>query len=51
MPLIYFLPMAAGALGFGTGFWAGSGMTKLIKIGAVGGGCYVAYQIYKGGLK
>lgn len=48
MPLIYLLPLLAGSLGFGAGFWTGSGATKLLKLGAVGGGCYVAYQVVKG---
>ncbi|CAK3435169.1 conserved hypothetical protein [Vibrio crassostreae] len=49
MPLIVVLPLLAGGLGFGAGFWSGSGATKLLKIGAIGGGCYVAYQVIKGG--
>jgi len=49
MPLIVVLPMLAGGLGFGAGFWSGSGATKLLKIGAIGGGCYVAYRVIKGG--
>ncbi|MCC4238134.1 hypothetical protein LL266_16720 [Vibrio anguillarum] len=49
MPLIVVLPLLAGGLGFGAGFWSGSGATKLLKIGAVGGGCYVAYRVIKGG--
>lgn len=48
MPLIYFLPMAAGALGFGAGFWSGSGVSKLMKLAALGGGGYIAYQLVKG---
>ncbi|MGF1716112.1 hypothetical protein L4D08_14645 [Photobacterium chitinilyticum] len=49
MPLIVVLPLLAGGLGFGAGFWSGSGATKLLKIGAIGGGCYVAYRVIKGG--
>ncbi|SHO55124.1 hypothetical protein [Vibrio quintilis] len=48
MPLIYLAPLAAGALGFGAGFWSGSGVTKLLKFGAIGGGCYLAYRAVKG---
>jgi hypothetical protein len=48
MPLLFLLPVLAGGLGFGAGFWSGSGATKLIKLGAVGGGCYVAYKVIKG---
>ena len=48
MPLLLLLPVLAGGLGFGAGFWSGSGATKLLKLGAVGGGCYVAYQVIKG---
>ncbi|MCY9828601.1 hypothetical protein [Vibrio chagasii] len=49
MPLIVVLPLLAGGLGFGAGFWSGSSATKLLKIGAVGGGCYMAYRVIKGG--
>lgn len=49
MPLIVVLPLLAGGLGFGAGFWSGSSATKLLKVAAVGGGCYVAYQVIKGG--
>ena len=48
MPLIFLLPVIAGGLGFGVGFWSGSSATKLLKLGAVGGGCYMAYQAIKG---
>ena len=49
MPLLIF-PLVAftgGVLGFGAGFWTGSGASKLLKIGALGGGCYVAYKFAK----
>ncbi|CAH7044353.1 hypothetical protein AB6C94_00815 [Vibrio splendidus] len=49
MPLIVVLPLLAGGLGFGAGFWSGSSATKLLKVAAVGGGCYVAYRVIKGG--
>lgn len=49
MPLIVVLPLLAGGLGFGAGFWSGSSATKLLKIGAVGSGCYMAYRVIKGG--
>ncbi|WP_435249523.1 hypothetical protein ACMAZD_22325 [Vibrio sp. nBUS_14] len=49
MPLIVVLPLIAGGLGFGAGFWSGSSATKLLKVAAVGGGCYVAYRVIKGG--
>lgn len=48
MPLIVLLPALAGGLGFGAGFWSGSSASKLIKIGVFGGGCYMAYQVFKG---
>ncbi|MEZ9470447.1 hypothetical protein BCS71_07920 [Vibrio lentus] len=48
MPLIVVLPLLAGGLGFGAGFWSGSSATKLLKVAAVGGGCYVAYRVIKG---
>ncbi|WP_170961608.1 hypothetical protein [Vibrio genomosp. F6] len=48
MPLIVVLPLLAGGLGFGAGFWSGSGVTKLLKISAIGGGCYVTYRVIKG---
>ncbi|MFT5879571.1 MAG: hypothetical protein ACI86X_000675 [Moritella sp.] len=47
MPFLL-IPLLAGGVGFGAGFWTGSSVSKLIKLGAVGGGCYVAYQVYKG---
>ncbi len=49
MPLIVVLPLLAGGLGFGAGFWSGSSATKLLKVAAVGGGCYVTYRVIKGG--
>lgn len=48
MPLLLFLPLLAGGAGYGAGFWSGSGATKLLKLGAVGGGCYLAYRAIKG---
>ena len=48
MPLIFLLPVLAGGLGFGAGFWSGSSATKLLKLGAVGGGCYMTYKVIKG---
>ena len=49
MPLVFLLPVLAGGLGFGAGFMSGTGATKLLKLGALGGGCYMAYQVIKGG--
>ncbi|WP_017191183.1 hypothetical protein [Vibrio harveyi] len=49
MPLIVLLPLLAGGVGFGAGFWSGSGTTKILKAAALGGGAYVAYQVIKGG--
>lgn len=49
MPLAVFIPLVAGGVGFGAGFWSGSGATKLLKVAAVSGGCYVAYRVIKGG--
>ena len=48
IPLIYAIPFVTGALGFGAGFWSGSGMTKLVKLAALGGGCYLTYELVKG---
>ncbi|WP_171353907.1 hypothetical protein [Vibrio coralliilyticus] len=48
MPLAVFLPLAAGGVGFGAGFWSGSGATKLLKLGALAGGGYLAYRAIKG---
>ncbi|SHO54475.1 hypothetical protein [Vibrio quintilis] len=51
MPLIYLVPLmagAAGTLGFGAGFWSGSNATKLLKLAALGGGGYLAYKYVKG---
>lgn len=47
MPLIVALPLLAGGLGFGAGFWSGSETTKVLKLAALGGGCYVAYRVIK----
>ncbi len=47
LPLIYLIPVATGVLGFGGGFWAGSGVGKLVKLSAIGGGCYLAYRLVK----
>jgi len=49
MPLIVLLPLLAGGVGFGAGFWSGSGATKVLKVAALGGGAYVAYRVIKGG--
>lgn len=48
MPLIFLLPLLAGGVGFGTGFWTGSNATKLLQIGLLGGGAYLAYNMVKG---
>ncbi|CAM3708911.1 hypothetical protein VA7868_02932 [Vibrio aerogenes CECT 7868] len=51
MPLLYLIPLVAGAagtLGFGAGFWSGSGATKMLKLAAIGGGGYLAYKMVKG---
>lgn len=47
MPLVVFLPLLAGGVGFGAGFWSGSGATKLLKLGAVAGGTYLVYRMVK----
>lgn len=47
MPLIVLLPLIAGGLGLGAGLWTGSQVTKVVKVGAFGGGCYVAYRLIK----
>ncbi len=49
MPLIVLLPLVAGGVGFGLGAWSGSGMSKMVTVGLVGGGAYAAYHvIHKG---
>ncbi|EFP97441.1 hypothetical protein [Vibrio caribbeanicus] len=48
MPLIIALPLLAGGVGFGTGFWSGSSATKIFKAAALGGGAYMAYRVVKG---
>ena len=48
MPLMLVVPFLAGGLGFGVGFWSGSSATKLLKVAALGGGGYMAYQVIKG---
>ena len=49
MPLLIvpLIALTGSALGFGVGFWTGSGASKLLKIGALGGGCYIAYKFAK----
>jgi uncharacterized membrane protein YtjA (UPF0391 family) len=44
MPLLFLLPMAAGALGFGGGFLASGGIGKIIKLVVIGGSVYLVYQ-------
>lgn len=48
MPLVW-VALAAGGVGFGGGFFAGKGTSKLIKLAALGGGGYIAYKVIKGG--
>ncbi|MGR5276500.1 hypothetical protein ACPV5J_07465 [Vibrio rotiferianus] len=45
MPVI---PIAIALASFGAGFFTGSSTSKLIKLGLIGGGGYLAYQAYKG---
>ncbi len=47
MPLLIPLFLVVGAGGFGAGFWTGSGVSKLAKVAAVGGGAYIAYRVVK----
>ncbi|WP_202408490.1 hypothetical protein [Vibrio tetraodonis] len=47
MPLIW-VALAAGGVGFGGGFFAGSTASKIIKLAALGGGGYIAYKVIKG---
>jgi|GEM_PF-3309782 len=44
IPLLF---LAVGGVSFGAGFWSGSSANKLMKIGLVGGGCYLGYKAYK----
>ncbi|WP_019274620.1 hypothetical protein [Vibrio coralliilyticus] len=47
MPLAVLVPLMAGGLGFGAGFWSGSAATKLLKLSAVAGGTYLVYHLVK----
>jgi len=47
MPFLLW-PLLAGAGGFGVGFFASDGLGKLVKLGLLAGGSYVAYQVYQG---
>ncbi|MCJ8320433.1 MAG: hypothetical protein MJK12_12420 [Colwellia sp.] len=47
MPLLL-IPLLAGGTGFGLGFFASDGFGKIVKVGLVLGGGYVAYQMYQG---
>ena len=47
MPVML-VPIIAGGLGFGAGFWSGSGAGKFVKLAVIGGGCYAAYRFTKG---
>lgn len=42
------LPIILLAGGFGAGLFVGAGTTKLVKYGVIGGGVFLAYQLYKG---
>jgi hypothetical protein len=42
MPLLL-LPLAAGALGFGGGFIAANGLSKLLNVALVAGAAYLIY--------
>lgn len=45
MPLLPLL-LLTGGVSFGAGFFTGSKTTQLIKVAALGGGCYMAYQVW-----
>ncbi|MEZ8167934.1 MULTISPECIES: hypothetical protein [unclassified Vibrio] len=47
MPLVW-VALAAGGVGFGGGFFAGSTASKVLKLAALGGGGYIAYKVIKG---
>jgi len=47
MPFLLY-PLLAGTAGFGIGFFASDGLGKLVKLGLLAGGGYVAYQVYQG---
>lgn len=49
MPLLLLLPLLAGGVGFGGGFLAANGLSKVVTVGLVLGGSYVAYQMYQKG--
>lgn len=42
------LPLILLVGGFGAGFLTGANTSKLLKLGLLGGGGYIAYQAYKG---
>jgi len=48
MPLLLLLPLVGG-VGFVGGFFANDSLSNLVKITAVGGGVYLAYNYMKKG--
>ncbi|WP_171391169.1 hypothetical protein [Vibrio mediterranei] len=48
MPIAILIPLIAGGVGFGAGFWTGSTTTKVVKAAALAGGSYIAYKAIKG---
>lgn len=47
MPLIFLVPVAAGALGFGAGWLTSDGFDKLAKAGLVAGAGFLILKHYK----
>jgi len=45
----FVVPLLAGAVGFGAGFWSGSTAGKVAKVAALSGAGYLVYQHVKGG--
>jgi len=43
MPLLL-VPLLAGGVGFGAGWFSNSAMSNLVKYAAIGGGLYLAYR-------
>lgn len=48
MPFLL-IPLLAGGVGFGVGFFSGSATSRVVTVAAVGGAAYVGYRYFKGG--
>jgi len=50
MPLLL-IPLLAGGVGFGAGYFTNSAMSNVVKFAAVGGGAYLLYRYSTQGAK